>query len=132
MLDVETRYLPLEKLALALVNVARKLGHYFQAHTIRVHPLQAILPKANLSRMMVKWAIKLGEHDIKIVPRSAIKGQVVADFIAEFTHKEELVQSEKKQGENSLGADGEWQLYVDGASNSQGPGAGKCSSHQKG
>ena len=67
---------------------------------------------------MVKWAIELDEHDINIVHRSAIKGQVVADFIDEFTCKEELEKREKKQGENSLGADEEWRLYVDGASNS--------------
>ena len=29
LVDVETRYLPLEKLALALVNATRKLPHYF-------------------------------------------------------------------------------------------------------
>jgi len=34
--DAETRYLPLEKLVLALVHATRKLPHYFQAHTIFV------------------------------------------------------------------------------------------------
>ncbi|XP_028070167.1 uncharacterized protein LOC114272646 [Camellia sinensis] len=34
MVDAETRYLPLEKLILALVVATRKLMHYFQAHTI--------------------------------------------------------------------------------------------------
>ena len=69
---------------------------------------------------MVKWAIKLGEYDIRIVPGNPTKGQVVADFIVEFTHKDEL-----KQGrENGQGIREEWQLYVDGASNSQGSGAG--------
>ena len=36
LVDTETRYLPLEKLALALVLATRKLPHYFQAHTIYV------------------------------------------------------------------------------------------------
>ena len=36
LVDVETRYLPLEKLVLALVHAMRKLPHYFQAHTIYV------------------------------------------------------------------------------------------------
>ena len=42
LLDTETRYLPLEKLTLALVSAAQKFIHYFQAHTIRIlteHPL---------------------------------------------------------------------------------------------
>ena len=46
---------------------------------------------------MVKWAIELGEHDIRIVPKNATKGQVVADFIAEFTHKDELKQCKKEE-----------------------------------
>ena len=34
--DFETRYLPLEKLVLALVHATRKLSHYFQAHIVYV------------------------------------------------------------------------------------------------
>ena len=36
LVDAETRYLPLEKLVLALVHATRKLPHYFQAHTVYV------------------------------------------------------------------------------------------------
>ena len=36
LVDAETRYLPLEKLVLALVHTTRKLPHYFQAYTIYV------------------------------------------------------------------------------------------------
>ena len=36
LVDVETRYLPLEKLVLALVHATRKLSHYFQTHTVYV------------------------------------------------------------------------------------------------
>ena len=46
LVDAETRYLPLEKLALALVHATRKLPHYFQAHTIYVltkYPLWSLL-----------------------------------------------------------------------------------------
>ena len=34
LVDVETRYLPLEKISLALVHATRKLPHYFQAYTV--------------------------------------------------------------------------------------------------
>ena len=34
--EVEMRYLPLEKVVLAIVHVTRKLPYYFQAHTIVV------------------------------------------------------------------------------------------------
>ena len=36
MVDVDTRYLPLEKLVLALVNATKKLSYYFQAHIVYV------------------------------------------------------------------------------------------------
>ena len=36
LVDVETIYLPLEKLVLALVHATRKLLHYFQAYTVYV------------------------------------------------------------------------------------------------
>jgi len=36
LVDAETRYLPLEKLVLALVYATRKLSHYFQAHTVYI------------------------------------------------------------------------------------------------
>ena len=82
------RYTPLEKLALALVSSARKLRPYFQGHPIRVptsYPLRQVLQNPELSGQIVKWAIELGEFDIEYVPRTAIKAQALADFVAEFT-----------------------------------------------
>ena len=87
-LDAETRYLPMEKLAFTLIIASRKLGHYFQAHPIIVlteYPLRAILRKADLSNKVSKWAVELGEFDIRYQPRTAIKAQVLADFVAEFS-----------------------------------------------
>ena len=74
---------------MALVVVARKLQPYFQAHVILVgssHPLRQILQNPKVSRRLTKWAIELGEFDIKLMLRTAIKGQAVADFMAEFTY----------------------------------------------
>ena len=50
LVDAETRYLPEEKLVLALVHATRKLPHYFQAHTVYVlteYPLQSLLKRSN-------------------------------------------------------------------------------------
>ena len=33
----------------------------------------------------MKWAVELGQFDIKFQPRTAIKAQALADFVAEFT-----------------------------------------------
>ena len=37
---------------------------------------------------MVLWAIKLSKFDVQYSLRTAMKGQVVADFITEFTNME--------------------------------------------
>ena len=52
LVDAETKYLPLEKLVLALVHATRKLLHYFQAHTIFVlteYPLQSLLKRSDFA-----------------------------------------------------------------------------------
>ena len=38
-----------------------------------------------MTGQMSLWAIELSEFYVQYRPRTAIKGQVVADFIAEFT-----------------------------------------------
>ncbi|GFY85504.1 hypothetical protein Acr_04g0002420 [Actinidia rufa] len=173
--DCQTRYLPLEKLILALVVTSRKLMHYFQAHPISVYtefPLKAILMKADLTGRLSKWSLELGQFDISFLPRAAINGQVLANFVAEFSPRPEIpghIQSKPLQrGENSQNAPSElrttkenievnpepprernpaelkgvsdgaevtlelpqaepsmaWQMYIDGARNHQGAGAG--------
>ncbi|KAJ8639948.1 hypothetical protein MRB53_016642 [Persea americana] len=68
LLDAETRYLQLEKFALALVSASRKLSHYFQTYTIVVvteHPLKTLFRKADFSGRISKWVVELGQYDIK-------------------------------------------------------------------
>jgi hypothetical protein len=87
----ESRYLPMKKLAFALVCSAKKLPHYFQAHTMVVltkYPLKAILRSADFFGQISKWGAQLKAYDIRYQPRTSIKGQVLADFIAEFTPAE--------------------------------------------
>ena len=78
----------MEKLAFALVTASRKLRHYFQAHIINVlidHPLKKAMNKLEAAGRLIQWAIELSEFDVKYQPRNAIKAQVLADFIAEFS-----------------------------------------------
>ena len=51
-------------------------------------PLQRVMSNPEVARRMALWAIELSEFDIQYRPRTAIKGQVAADFIAEFTNVE--------------------------------------------
>ena len=88
---VEERYPRMEKLAFTLITAARKLKPYFQAHTIIVlmdQPLKRAMSSLEAVGRMAIWAIELSEFDIQYCPRTAIKGQVVADFIAEYTQLE--------------------------------------------
>ena len=81
----------MEKLILALVTAAWKLYPYFQAHTIEVptkYPMKQVLHKPKTSGRLMKWAIELSEFDIRYKPKTTIKGQVLADFVMEFTSAE--------------------------------------------
>ena len=62
-LDAKTRYLELEKLALALVVTSRKLRPYFHTQSIKGltnYPLRQVLQKSKASDRLLKWAIELG------------------------------------------------------------------------
>ena len=85
--EVEVRYLPLEKAILAVVLGTRKLPHYFQAHIVVILtqlPLKAILRSADYTERVAKWGTILGAFDIKYMPRTSVKGQVLADLVAKF------------------------------------------------
>ena len=89
LLDAETRYPELEKLALALMVVSSKLRPYFHTHSIDVltnFPLHQVLQKPEASCRLLKWVIKLGQFDVNFYPRMEIKGQALVDFIVEFTY----------------------------------------------
>ena len=113
----EERYPRIEKLAFALVTVARKLKSYFQAHTIIIltdQPLKRAMSSSKAVGRMALWAIELSEFGVQYRLRTAVKGQIVGDFIAEYT------QSECK-GVEGLGL---WSIHTDGSSNQHAGGAG--------
>ncbi|XP_027156819.1 uncharacterized protein LOC113757958 [Coffea eugenioides] len=120
----ETRYTQVEKLVLGLVHAARRLKPYFLAHPISVRtdqPLRQILVRPEASGRLTKWAVELGEYDLSYEPRTAIKAQALADFLAELTFTEgpESTSAIAEVSTPSL-----WTLYVDGSSNGDGSGAG--------
>ena len=111
----------MEKLILVLVTAARKLHPYFQAHTIEVSmefPMKQLLHKLETSGRLMKWAIELSEFDIRYKPKTVIKGQVLADFVMEFTSAE---PAKNVQTVTDLSI---WKLSVYGVVNAQGSGAG--------
>lgn len=131
--EVEIRYLPLEKAILAVVHGIRKLPYYFQAYTVVILtqlPLSAILRSANYIWRITKRGTVLGVFDIKYMPRTSVKGQVLADLMTEFTEpplEETLTiqnMDEKSIGKISLQEPLFWKVYVDGAANQRSSGVG--------
>ena len=131
--EAEVRYLPLEKAILAVVLGMRKLSHYFQAHTVVVLtqlPLKTILRSADYTGRIAKWGTILGAFDIKYMPRTSVKGQVLANLVAEFTKPEiEALPSNGNMNEKLVGTISQyclttWEVHVDGASNQKGSGVG--------
>uniref|UniRef100_A0A2N9EW67 Integrase catalytic domain-containing protein n=1 Tax=Fagus sylvatica TaxID=28930 RepID=A0A2N9EW67_FAGSY len=108
----EERYPPMEKLAFALVTAARKLRPYFQAHTIILltnHPLRKAMNKPDAAGRLIQWSIELSEFDIDYRPRTAIKAQALADYIAEFTTKDDEPKEDNEQTSR-------WTAYIDRSS----------------
>ena len=105
--EAKIHYLPLEKAILAVVHGTRKLPHYFQAHTVVVLtqlPLKAILRSANYTGRIAKWGTILGAFDIKYMPHTSVKGQILADLVAEFAEGPVENESHKQRmDEKSVG-----------------------------
>ncbi|KAL6332056.1 hypothetical protein AAG906_020735 [Vitis piasezkii] len=117
--DVETRYSKMEQTTLTLRSASQKLHTYFQAHSVVVltdQPLRNILHKPDLTGRMLQWAIELSEYEIEYQSRLSMKGQVMADFVVEYSQKH---AQHKEPREEEW-----WTLRVNGASQSSGSGVG--------
>ena len=112
-----------------MVHASRKLPHYFQAHTVVVLtqlPSKSVLWTADYTRRIALWNTILGVFDIKYMPRTSIKGQVLTDLLAEFaeTPVETLTElcgvEGKSVGVVSAPKPPCWKVYIDGAANQRG------------
>ncbi|GJY79880.1 reverse transcriptase domain-containing protein, partial [Tanacetum coccineum] len=119
----EVNYTPMEKLVLALLSASKRLKRYFQAHTVVVitnQPIKQLLASSEISGRMLKWKFELEGYDIQYRPRTAIKGQILADFIVERLEEgspDELMTEPEVLPEP-------WKLFTDGSSCIDGSGAG--------
>ena len=127
--ETEIHYLPLDKAILAVVHGTQKLPHYFQAHTVVILtqlPLKSILRSADYTRKIAKWGTILGAFNIKYMPCTLIKGQVLANLVAEFiegpaeNESEAHHMDEKSVGLVTVQEPLQWKVYMDGAVNQKG------------
>ncbi|XP_073119596.1 uncharacterized protein [Henckelia pumila] len=126
----ELNYSPIEKLCLALIFVIQKLKHYFQAHTVRLvskaNPLKYVMSRPVLSDRLARWYLQLQQFEIIYVPQKAVKGQALADFLADHPIPADWELSNEFSDEDVLVIEVKppWKMYFDGASNKEGAGAG--------
>ncbi|GKV11353.1 hypothetical protein SLEP1_g22617 [Rubroshorea leprosula] len=139
--DCESKYSPLEKTCCALAWKSKKLRHYMLTNTTyllsRMDPIKFIFEKPTLSKRISRWHMLLSEFDIVYTTQKAIKGQAIADHLAEhavedyepinwdFPNKDILVVNAKFESDN-------WKLFFDRAVNQLGCGLGAVSVSPKG
>jgi hypothetical protein len=117
MLDTETRYHEIEKLCLYFFFTYTKLQHILLFAEIIVicksdvikHMLLAPVLKGRLS----KWMFALSEFNIRYQPAKAVKGQALADLVAERINTNVTALSVRA-----------WAMYFDGLACEDGCGVG--------
>ncbi|XP_074283562.1 uncharacterized protein LOC141608109 [Silene latifolia] len=129
-LEYEAKYTTLEKTCLALVWATKKLRHYMLCYSVSIYSrmdlIKYLFEKPVLNGRMSRWTLMLAELDLKYVPLKAVKGRVVADFLADNPIEEDsLTDMWSFPDENVVHVEDEvWDLYFDGASSSMGYGVG--------
>jgi ribonuclease HI len=78
-------------------------------------PLGEIICNRDTNDRIIKWSVELREFEIEFCPKQAIKSQILADFMSEWT--EIQMPPPKEQPEH-------WIMYFDDALNLEGAGAG--------
>jgi hypothetical protein len=87
----------------------QKASHYFEAHRVKVltnQSLNDIFGNLDSSARIGKWVMELSEHVIDFEKRSAIKSQVLVDFIADWTEPSSYTEGTV--------VDTPWQVHCDG------------------
>ncbi|KAG9444492.1 hypothetical protein H6P81_015832 [Aristolochia fimbriata] len=130
LVGAELNYTPIEKTCLSLIFAIQKLRHYLLAHSTnlisRADPLKYIMSRPILSGRLAKWALLLSDFEINFVPQRAIKGQALANFLADHPVPAEWELTEEFPDEEIFLIEvlPPWEMYFDGAARRSGAGAG--------
>ena len=99
------------------------------AHTThliaKIDPLKHLFSKATLTGRLAKWMMVLSEFDIEYIERKAIKGQAIADQLADFPVKDSMPIQVEFPDEHILHITAHtWKMFFDGSNMQNGSGAG--------
>ncbi|KAA0042068.1 uncharacterized protein E5676_scaffold306G003230 [Cucumis melo var. makuwa] len=87
LVGAKVNYSPIEKMCLALFFAIDKLRDYMQAFTVhlvvKADPIKYVLSRPIISGRLAKWVVLLQQYDIVYISQKAIKGQVLASFLAD-------------------------------------------------
>jgi hypothetical protein len=127
--EAKTRYLETHKLLYVVLVASRKLRHYFQAHRVVVvtsFPLMAILHNSNTTGNIAKWVAELAEFQLDFQPCHAIKSQVLADIIVEWTPPPSVLGGPDPDSDPTpaeprgpVFTEPHWTLFFDGSAHQQ-------------
>ncbi|XP_075499321.1 uncharacterized protein LOC142537713 [Primulina tabacum] len=124
---VEVKYFVIEKLCLTLYYACTKLRHYLiQSRVLVVSKTDLIkymLNRLILSGRIGKWSLALTEFTLIYYPQKSVKGQAIADFLADHPSPDEFIG--EKVGFPVCGVGVQpWGLKFDGSSTETAAGAG--------
>ena len=102
----------------AILITKRKLRHYFESHLVTdvtSFPLGKVIQSQDAMGRTTKWALELMDQGITYASQMAIKSQVLANFIVEWTE----VQTPPVVVDQEY-----WMMYFDGSLMKKGADAG--------
>ena len=130
--NTKTRYPSVERTSLSLIYATQKLQHYLLAYTVHLmtksNPIRTLLQRPVLLGRLAQWLLQLSEYDmVSFMPR-AVKGQAIANLLAQFPREDISQITDEMLGEVAEVACLEenkclWEMTFDGSSISIGGGA---------
>ncbi|KAB2604032.1 hypothetical protein D8674_042381 [Pyrus ussuriensis x Pyrus communis] len=123
----ELNYSPVEKLCLALFFAASKLRHYMLPSVTQViaqtDVIRYMLTRPIVKGRIGKWTLALSEFSLQYVPQKAVKGQALADFLAQHPSPYGFEGGDVDIGLVTI-RDNHWTMHFDGSSTSTSAGVG--------